>query len=215
MKHRVVVTGLGLVTPLGNTVEATFATLPTRNATWIMWRTKRARRLWNTHSRTVSASAVRTRHSFSDALRSKQTRSAEFAAEMGSRRGRRQVIDSCCLPPRRNSLVSGALRLSFGSWGNSWRYRHAAHLGPNAQRSFSSALSHPRRRSVLRSQPLALGVQKLPLPRHIPKPGISCRLLRYRGTAVSFSHRQYVGRRRESPIRFILPSLLRQSLFEA
>ena len=167
MKHRVVVTGLGLVTPLGNTVEATFATLPTRNATWIMWRTKRARRLWNTHSRTVSASAVRTRHSFSDALRSKQTRSAEFAAEMGSRRGRRQVIDSCCLPPRRNSLVSGALRLSFGSWGNSWRYRHAAHLGPNTQRSFSSALSHPRRRSVLRSQPLALGVQKLPLPRHI------------------------------------------------
>ena len=119
MKHRVVVTGLGLVTPLGNTVEATFATLPTRNATWIMWRTKRARRLWNTHSRTVSASAVRTRHSFSDALRSKQTRSAEFAAEMGRRRGRRQVIDSCCLPRRRATLVSRALRLSFRSWGNS------------------------------------------------------------------------------------------------
>ena len=65
------------------------------------------------------------------------------------------------------TLVSRALRLSFRSWGNSWRYRHAAHLGPNTQRSFSSALSHPRRRSVLRSQPLALGVQKLPLPRHI------------------------------------------------
>jgi 3-oxoacyl-(acyl-carrier-protein) synthase len=85
MKHRVVVTGLGLVTPLGNTVEATFTTLPTRNATWIMWRTKRARRLWSTRSRTVSASAVRTRHSFSDALRSEQTSSAEFARGDGKR----------------------------------------------------------------------------------------------------------------------------------
>jgi hypothetical protein len=72
---------------------------PDLECDWIMWRTKRARRLWNTHSRTVSALAVRTRHSFSDALRSKQTRSAEFAAEMGSRRGRRQVIDPAASLP--------------------------------------------------------------------------------------------------------------------
>jgi 3-oxoacyl-(acyl-carrier-protein) synthase len=115
MKRRVVVTGLGLVTPIGNTVEAAWAGLmagrsgagpitkfdagdfpvrfacevkgfdplnyvekntPDRNATWIMWRTKRVRRLWSTRSRTVSASAVRTRRSFSDGSRSEQTEEA-------------------------------------------------------------------------------------------------------------------------------------------
>ena len=213
MKHRVVVTGLGLVTPLGNTVEATFATPPTRNATWIMWRTKRARRLWNTHSRTVSAS-VRTRHSFSDALRSKQTRSAEFAAEMGAGADvGRSSIPAASLPGAQLSC-----RERFGSvsgLGGTVALSPCCTLGTKHSKIILICTVSSPPRSVLRSQPLALGVQKLPLPRHIPKPGISCRLLRYRGTAVSFSHRQYVGRRRESPIRFILPSLLRQSLFEA
>src|SRR4030095_13240653 len=108
MKHRVVVTGLGLVTRLGNTVEATCATLPTRNATWIMWRTKRARRLWSTRSRTVSASAVRTRHSFSDALRSEQSRLTEsrWRWEAGADVGRSSIL----LPPSqaRNSRVESA-----------------------------------------------------------------------------------------------------------
>ena len=213
MKHRVVVTGLGLVTPLGNTVAATFATLPIWNATWIMWRTKRARRLWNTHSRTVSAS-VRTRHSFSDALRSKQTRSAEFAAEMGSRRGRRQVIDPVA------SLAGAQLscRERFGSvsgLGGTVALSPCCTLGTKHSKIILICTVSSPPRSVLRSQPLALGAQKLLLPRHIPKPGISSLLLRYPGPADCFSHRQYVGRRRESPTRFILPSLLRQSLFEA
>ena len=211
MKHRVVVTGLGLVTPLGNTVEATFATLPARNATWIMWRTKRARRLWNTRSRTVSALAVRTRHSFSDALRSEQSRSAEFAAPMGSRRGRRQVIDSCCFPPRRNSRVESA-SAQFQVLGEQLALSPCCTLGTKHSKIILICTVSSPPRSVLRSQPLALGVQKLLLPRHIPKPGISSLLLRYPGPADCFSHRQYVGRRRESPTRFILPSLLRQSL---
>ena len=166
MKHRVVVTGLGLVTPLGNTVEATFATLPARNATWIMWRTKRARRLWNTRSRTVSALAVRTRHSFSDASRGEQSRSAEFAAEMGSRRGRRQVIDSCCFPPRRNSRVESA-SAQFQVLGEQLALSPCCTLGTKHSKIILICTVSSPPRSVLRSQPLALGVQKLPLPRHI------------------------------------------------
>jgi hypothetical protein len=211
MKHRVVVTGLGLVTPLGNTVEATFATLPARNATWIMWRTKRARRLWNTRSRTVSALAVRTRHSFSDASRGEQSRSAEFAAEMGSRRGRRQVIDSCCFPPRRNSRVESA-SAQFQVLGEQLALSPCCTLGTKHSKIiFICTVSSP---PALRPSITAVGSRRAKTsssPSH-PKPGISSRLLRYRGTAVSFSHRQYVGRRPESPTRFILPSLLRQSL---
>src|SRR5439155_6845927 len=47
-----------------------------------------------------------------------------------------------------------------------WGYRRASYLGSNSQRSLSSALPHPRRRSVLRSPPLDRCTQKLSLSHH-------------------------------------------------
>src|SRR5204863_4136277 len=83
----------------------------TRNATWIMWRTKRARRLWSTRSQTVSASAVRTRHSFSDASKSEQTRPAELrgdggkqGADIGNSIGRREQLAGFTCDMRRRPL---------------------------------------------------------------------------------------------------------------
>src|SRR3990167_8333299 len=51
-------------------------------------------------------------------------------------------------------------------------------LGSNAQRSFSSTLSDPRRRLVLRSRALDLGAQKLSVSRQSPESGLSWKVSR-------------------------------------
>ena len=71
--------------------------------------------------------------------------------------------------------------MEFGqtpSSGNPGNHRCTAHLGPNPQGSFSSALSGSRRRSVFRSSPLDRGTQKLSISRQSPEPGLSWKVSR-------------------------------------
>jgi hypothetical protein len=62
--------------------------------------------------------------------------------------------------------------------GTTRHHRRLAYLGSNAERSFSSTLSCPRRRAVLGSQPLDWGTAKLSLPYHSPEPGLSGKVSR-------------------------------------